>query len=196
MSKEALIDRGSWRIIKPAGIDQAVLEQRREGLAFQKWWDWQARKRMVPEEVLAASDATLPEIDFLLGRSGIDPNPLRTIRYFKLAVGNKFVIFPDSVDIDKPILPDFRIPSVNLSKRDLSDSEVDSSLERQLGFRRRVDHAIGLAWNQASDFTLAEFSAVEGISDYYGNKVKDPYPSHLPRYRTFIPNIREPLTGV
>lgn len=163
--------------------------------AFQKRRDWATRQRLVPGEVLEASDVLPEEKRFFLGEVDRDPEPLRRIRYFDLTVGEEFEL--PEVDLKKPILPSMRFISRNRQPlrqqvRDIfkpvtpMSREQEGSMERQIKFKFKVEEAIRLAWGHGSDMSWTEWEAMEGITFEDGTPVEDSRPEHLPIYRRLV----------
>ncbi len=166
-----------------------------DAFSFQKRRDWATRQRLVPGEVLEASDATTEERRFFLGEIDQDPEPLRRVRYYDLAVGEVFEL--PEVDLKKPVIPSMRFISrdrqpLRQQIRDIFKSvtpmsrEQEGSMERQIKFRQRVTDAIGLAWGRGSDMTWTEWETMEGIRFEDGTPIIDDEPQHLPTYRRLV----------
>lgn len=166
-----------------------------DAYSFQKRRDWATRQRLIPGEVLEASDATTQERRFFLGEVDQDPEPLRRVRYYDLAVGEVFDL--PEVDLKKPILPPMRFISrdrqpLRQQIRDIfkpvtpMSREQEGSMERQIKFQQRVGEAIGLAWGRGSDMGWTEWEAMEGIRFEDGSPIIDDEPEHLPTYRRLV----------
>lgn len=166
--------------------------------SFQKKRDWAIRQRMVPGEVLEASNAFPEEKSFLLGEVDRDPAPLRIIRYYDLVVGEEMEL-PDDLDLKKPVLPSTRFISrergtlrqevVNaLLFKPLTpmSKEQMGTMERQIKFEQQVDNAIRLAWGKGSDMNWTEWEVIKGIRNPDGSAIEDYRPEHLPTYKRLV----------
>jgi len=182
------------RIEEPVDEDTANI---REGIAFQKRWDWEARKRLLVQEVLDASDATRDEQDFLIGRTDVDPNPTGRINYMELKPGEEVVIVPEDIDLKKSAVPQIR--HITSPKQPVREKLLDALLWRQVEQTReqsgtivrqrelalRVLWAIPMAIS-ASDLSWSEWEAIDGIKDTFGDSTPDPFPDHTPTYRRLV----------
>lgn len=166
-----------------------------DAYSFQKRRDWATRQRLVPGEVLEASDATPEERSFFLGEADQDPEPLRRVRYYDLAVGEEFEL--PEVDLKKPITPPMRFISrqrgtIRQELKGLFEpvtpmsKEQEGTMERQIIFQQRVGEAIRLAWGRGSDMYWTEWEAMEGIRSEDGSPIEDDRPEHLPTYRRLV----------
>jgi len=179
--------------------------ERLDAIAFQKKRDWQARKSMVPQEVLkTAGIEDQAEIDFLLGISDKDPNPLNSIRFPKLVLGS-VVITAVELDEIQPPIPNRKwiIREKGPVKQELKDALFGRPLtplnDEQMGTLNKLSafsSAILLALATASrDLETSERLAMEGKLDY-GYPAIDHHPDRLPIYHRLIVAAKSPETPV
>lgn len=170
---------------------------RREGIAFQKWYDWQIRQRMLPTEILAASNARSEEVNFLLGGTDTDPDPSHQITYHDLVDSGEEIILPE-IDVHRSILSRIRVPKQKderpilqrIKLAQVLDGDRLRTFTKQIKLSVRVEELTYLAF-RASDLTESELHAIEGIRDENGNPILDPNPDHLPKYRRLVSSHQE-----
>lgn len=161
---------------------------------------WQERLRMLPFEILTASDASYGEIDFLLGRSSIDPTPQREITYKEIEPGDEVIVFGDpnneQIDLSKGFfhlkasqdddVKDRRLDRLGIyvgsQKR---EADLQASVTKQAVFHTKARMAFAKAI-EASDGMWDEFDFLNDIRDYDGKKLSDPNPDHIITYRRLV----------
>jgi len=169
----------------------------REGIAFQKWYDWQIRQRMLPTEILAASNASSEEVSFLLGGTDTDPDTKHKIIYYELIdSGAELELW--EIDVHRSVLPKIRVPRQKderpFRERLMTPPPLDSdallTFNKQVELEVQLEMAMSRA-QRASDMNMSEWEAIEGITDELGKPTPDPHPDHLPVYRRLIPAPQE-----